>query len=194
MITKRESEVLDLVAKGYTNAQISNTLDITIHTTKAHVAKLLTKFNVKSRARLASLNAFEPLIKDSLGTLDIDTIVSKITGQISLIISQELKSSIVDIITQIREGNTNDVDEILSTKPKVIRQAFPEAIRSIIFKRDNFKCLCCGSDSDLTIDHIKPISKGGNNHINNLQTLCKTCNLKKMTKTINYRAKNSSCD
>ena len=40
MITKRESEVLDLVAKGYTNAQISNTLDITIHTTKAHVAKL----------------------------------------------------------------------------------------------------------------------------------------------------------
>lgn len=32
---------------------------------------------------------------------------------------------------------------------------------------------------DLEIDHILPISKGGKSTIDNLQTLCKTCNKEK---------------
>jgi 5-methylcytosine-specific restriction endonuclease McrA len=44
------------------------------------------------------------------------------------------------------------------------------------------KCNHCGMQSDytlLTIDHVRPISKGGTNDIGNLQPLCITCNQSK---------------
>lgn len=49
------------------------------------------------------------------------------------------------------------------------------------------KCLCCGERKSLTIDHVVPISKGGNNYISNVQPLCETCNKSKGDKTIDYR-------
>jgi 5-methylcytosine-specific restriction endonuclease McrA len=48
-------------------------------------------------------------------------------------------------------------------------------------------CLSCGRVDDIAIDHVVPISKGGANTINNLQPLCKSCNSRKATKTIDYR-------
>lgn len=43
-------------------------------------------------------------------------------------------------------------------------------------------CCKCGSDEDITIDHIKPLSKGGTNDIKNLQKLCRRCNASKGNK------------
>ena len=52
-------------------------------------------------------------------------------------------------------------------------------VRWDVFKRDGYKCISCGTDSDLTIDHIHPQSKGGTNSISNLQTMCRSCNSSK---------------
>jgi 5-methylcytosine-specific restriction endonuclease McrA len=41
-----------------------------------------------------------------------------------------------------------------------------------------------GNEILFTKDHIVPISKGGDNHIDNLQVLCTHCNLKKGNKLI----------
>lgn len=45
-----------------------------------------------------------------------------------------------------------------------------------IFERDDYKCKFCGKERDLILDHIIPLSKNGNNNIENLQVLCMKCN------------------
>lgn len=58
-----------------------------------------------------------------------------------------------------------------------------KSISKIIFKRDGYKCQYCGSNKQLTVDHIIPLSKGGTNEIDNLITSCRYCNSKKHDKT-----------
>jgi 5-methylcytosine-specific restriction endonuclease McrA len=55
--------------------------------------------------------------------------------------------------------------------------------RQRIFKRDNFRCAYCDSQKNLTIDHILPKSRGGDNSWTNLITCCRNCNRYKNNKT-----------
>lgn len=59
--------------------------------------------------------------------------------------------------------------------------------RAMCIQYDN-RCLACGrSDVKLTVDHVIPLVHGGTNSIDNIQPLCGPCNLRKATKTIDYR-------
>jgi 5-methylcytosine-specific restriction endonuclease McrA len=55
--------------------------------------------------------------------------------------------------------------------------------RARIYKRDGHKCVYCGSNKNLTIDHVLPKSRGGTNRWTNLVTCCGGCNRKKGNKT-----------
>jgi len=59
------------------------------------------------------------------------------------------------------------------------RPRVPLEVRRAVFERDGFKCRVCGSDQRIELDHIVPISKGGPSTLENLQPLCKPCNLAK---------------
>lgn len=65
---------------------------------------------------------------------------------------------------------------------RLSRKAIPQKIRQKILKKYDFKCNICGSEKNLTIDHIRAYSKGGSDNIKNLQVLCKSCNSKKGSK------------
>ena len=47
-------------------------------------------------------------------------------------------------------------------------------------------CLKCGA-AEATMDHIIPLSCGGDHSIDNVQPLCRKCNSTKGTKTVDYR-------
>lgn len=47
----REYEVLELLVKGYSNAEIAEQLFLSLSTIKTHVSNILFKMDVKSRAR-----------------------------------------------------------------------------------------------------------------------------------------------
>ena len=87
--------------------------------------------------------------------------------------------------------SSDNIDEV--DRYKAIRSiangfiAKPD-IRELIFKRDNYQCLICNSDKNLTIDHVisvlacyhDHISIEKLNHQDNLDTLCKSCNSAKL--------------
>ena len=52
-LSKRELEVLDLLAHGDPNKQIARKLNISEQTVKSHVRSLIRRFNVKNRVQLA---------------------------------------------------------------------------------------------------------------------------------------------
>lgn len=65
------------------------------------------------------------------------------------------------------------------------RKLMNYTLREEVLKRDGYKCCVCGKTKKngvrLEIDHIIPVSKGGQSTISNLQTLCSSCNAKKNT-------------
>jgi predicted restriction endonuclease len=62
-------------------------------------------------------------------------------------------------------------------------EVFPTNIKKEIFKRDGYKCVICGQGRqqgfEIHADHIKPRSLGGQNTLENGQTLCSPHNMLK---------------
>jgi len=57
-LTERETEILRLMASGYSNKEIANSLSVAEGTVKNHVSNILSKLGVRDRTR-AVLKAFE---------------------------------------------------------------------------------------------------------------------------------------
>lgn len=55
-------------------------------------------------------------------------------------------------------------------------------LRLAIIDRDDGRCVYCGSRKHLSLDHLRPRSRAGNNLPKNLVTACLTCNKTRGTK------------
>jgi purine nucleoside permease len=57
-----------------------------------------------------------------------------------------------------------------------------------LYLRDGLACVYCGASvedaTQLTLDHLTPVSKGGKNEPGNLATCCKRCNSSRGTRSV----------
>ena len=65
-------------------------------------------------------------------------------------------------------------------------RANPNFTRFNVFLRDKFACQYCGSNNELTFDHLLPRSKGGKTDWDNVVTACSSCNVKKGGRLLKY--------
>lgn len=54
-----------------------------------------------------------------------------------------------------------------------------QSVKNAVWSRCQGRCMQCASTQYLEFDHIIPFSKGGSNSENNIQILCRACNLSK---------------
>jgi hypothetical protein len=59
------------------------------------------------------------------------------------------------------------------------RAPIPERVRNEVWRRDEGRCVQCGSQERLEFDHLIPWSRGGSDTARNLQLLCEACNRRK---------------
>ena len=64
-LTQRETEILQLLAEGYSNGEISEKLFISNHTTKTHLEKIYDKLGVHNRVQAAILAFKNGLISEN---------------------------------------------------------------------------------------------------------------------------------
>jgi DNA-binding NarL/FixJ family response regulator len=62
VLTRREKQILELIAEGQTNQEIANALFLNVHTIDSHRKNMLTKFNAKNTAALIKIAVSNNLI------------------------------------------------------------------------------------------------------------------------------------
>lgn len=68
LCTRREREILNLIAEGYKDKEIADDLDVTVKTVEKHLENLMSKWNLRSRSSIIDyafekglINAYEIL-------------------------------------------------------------------------------------------------------------------------------------
>jgi hypothetical protein len=70
-------------------------------------------------------------------------------------------------------------DELLYNLEAVTGSEAKRKWRQSIKEKWNYECAYCGSEENLTLDHITPRSKGGSERVTNILCACHSCNQSK---------------
>jgi len=110
-------------------------------------------------------------------------------------IDRDARSIYIELSTKKGNGRYAVIDPlmveaILNTATRIAKRQLmvhqdeesrhiPQDVKLAVWQRDQGKCIQCSAISYLEFDHIIPFSKGGASTINNVQLLCRKCNLEK---------------
>src|SRR5262245_2413992 len=64
------------------------------------------------------------------------------------------------------------------------RRTIPDDVKLLVWSRDGGACVKCGAPKDLHFDHVIPLARGGSDEAENIQLLCRSCNLKKQDRLV----------
>ena len=70
-------------------------------------------------------------------------------------------------------------DELLYNLEAITSSEAKRKWRQSIKEEWDYQCAYCGSEENLTLDHITPRSKGGSDRVTNVLCACKECNTSK---------------
>lgn len=92
-----------------------------------------------------------------------------------------LDAESVKALADSRESKKQRKVEFLKgpDKKQKSRRYIENDVKVAVWRRDNARCVKCGSNEDLEFDHIIPVSMGGSSTERNLQLLCERCNREK---------------
>jgi hypothetical protein len=85
-------------------------------------------------------------------------------------------------------------DNVGALDPNLVihQRNLDEQSRRQILKRDLYKCVICGSNHQLEVDHKRALMNGGTNDPSNLATLCKKCHVEKTSMDKSLKRKRES--
>jgi len=141
--------------------------------------RIYNPFLKRVERKLANKLVYKP---DTSFSITVVLSLYKMSGDFVGSTKQTFSSTeILNLVSRIKnqEDGYYKEDYIWDSICAVERSKVSNKIRFYIYKRDGNRCCKCGSSSNLEIDHIIPISKGGKSTIDNLQTLCHKCNVEK---------------
>lgn len=77
------------------------------------------------------------------------------------------------------------IPQVIRLLSKLLRHLTPHVSysRKNVQIRDQFRCQYCGSGDELTLDHVLPVSRGGQSTWENIVTACYPCNSYKGSRT-----------
>jgi hypothetical protein len=109
------------------------------------------------------------------------------SGELSDILHDVLREIRLDAfeqnITSSYEGIFSSSNHTRSTS-NTSRDSISSDTKRDVWRRDEGRCVKCGSRNNLEYDHIIPVSKGGSNTARNIELLCQDCNRKKSDKIV----------
>ena len=178
---EQEIKLLNLNRKMY-NSYCREIKNLVYGEFTEEVGKINKNYLIKLERRIVKANSLKPLIEYEI---EVKLYRSNLKGEIYESKKEIFNSNKVFVLIyrlKNKNGNFYNDREIWDSLCRVERGHVSKKLRLEIYKRDGFRCRCCGrtdTEVDLEIDHIKPISKGGKSTYDNLQTLCRDCNQKK---------------
>lgn len=135
----------------------------------------------------SQLEYYQSITNNMVGrVLKKHTVVSKINNFYELIDFNNLSQGQIAELISICEAKVDDYirkrGDAIWKHRRMNRNHIPGTIRYEVLKRASFHCELCGISADeraLEVDHIVPVSKGGDDSIFNYQALCYVCNASK---------------
>jgi 5-methylcytosine-specific restriction endonuclease McrA len=122
------------------------------------------------------------IYRDALYVTNRDPRPSDVDEVVLRIKSLHFKQS--EVINRLREEVANFEASQRQATSSAVRRLIPDDVKMLVWARDGGMCVKCGATRDLHFDHIIALSRGGGDHAENIQLLCRTCNLAKSDRLV----------
>lgn len=158
-------------------------------------SSLVSKISRNATLAIPSIRRSVELLKSgsaNQGIVETFRAIQSAKEDVSALVSEKMKE--LKELTETLNFLSSASCDLRADYAKALWDSYPERrkraccfisesdLRAMIFSRDGYACVHCGAKSRLSVDHVVAVANGGSNDLENLQTLCISCNSRKGAK------------